>query len=226
MAEIYATLDDVKTALDKQTTADDAALLLILKAASRSIDNFCNRPDGFVADEDASARLYAGSGGPVLLIDECVAISTVAVKDSPTEDAYTDWNPGDWLAFTGDPRFPDFNPLVKGKPYTAIMATATGEESRFAAGRYAHLAGFRPSSMEYRGVPTVQVTARWGHSEAVPDEIREACIIQSARWFRRGLSQWADTVGNMSTGRLFYRKPLDPAVEMILVKGHLKRAAL
>ena len=80
MAEVYATLDDIKTAVNKISTSDDAALLLNLAAATKAIDNFCRRPDGFVADAAASARVYTAHGGPILDIDECVEITLVAVK--------------------------------------------------------------------------------------------------------------------------------------------------
>jgi hypothetical protein len=224
--DTYATLTEIKGALKKTTDTDDAALLLVLKAATRTIDRFCNRPDGFLADASASARLYAGNGGPILWVDECVEVDTVAVKDSPTETTYTAWNSDDWIAFAGDPKRPDFQPLQKGKPYTAIMASAVGDESLFTSGRYSQLSGFRPSFTEHRGVPTVQVTAKWGYSVLVPDVIREACIVQSARWFRRGLSQWSDTIGSPDFGQLMYRQPLDPALQLMLVKGGFKRAQI
>ena len=226
MAEVYATLDDIKTALDKQTTADDAALLLILKAATKAIDNFCNRPDGFVADAAASARLYPGTGGPVLYIDECAEVTLVAVKDSVTATTYTAWAPGDWLAFRGGPDRPDFQPTDRGLPYHAIMVTATGDESYFTSGRYTQMQGFRPTFVGSRGVPTVQVTARWGYADEVPAPIREACIVQAARWFRRGLGQWSDTIGSPDFGQFMYRRAIDPAVQMILVHGRYKRIGI
>jgi len=129
MAEVYATLDDAKSQLDKTTTTNDAALLLLLEAATKAIDNYCHRPDGFLADSSASARIYAGNGGPIQRIHECVEITLVEVKDSPTHDDYDSWDPGDWIAFSRDPRAPDFSPLSKGKPYTGVMVSATGGES-------------------------------------------------------------------------------------------------
>lgn len=224
--EVYATLDDVKLQLKKTTTTNDAALLLILEAATKAIDNYCRRPDGFLADAAATARVYAGDGGPVQQIDECVEVTLVAVKNSPTADDYTAWAAGDWLAFSGDPRSPQFQPLAKGKPYTALMVSGTGGESYFTPGAYRQLQGFRPSFEGRRGVPTVQVTAKWGYSVAVPQEIRQACIVQTARWFRRGLSQWADTVGNPAFGQLMYRRAVDPAVALILQHGGHKRAQI
>ena len=106
------------------------------------------------------------------------------------------------------------------------MVTATGNESYFTSGRYSQLQGFRPSFTGSRGVPTVQVTARWGYADAVPAAIRQACIVQAARWFRRGQGQWADTVGNPEMGQFLYRRAVDPAVQMILVHGGYKRPTI
>lgn len=89
----YGTLYQLKWAMQKETsdTDDDALLQRILDAASRKIDRFCNRPDGFVADSDAEPRTYRGSGRTYQLIDECVAIEQVAVKESPSDVVYAAW---------------------------------------------------------------------------------------------------------------------------------------
>ena len=222
----YASVVELRNQINKTGTGDDDELALLLDAASQAIDNHCNRPDGFIADVSASARVYTGSGGPFQFIDECVSISTVAVKDSPTDSTYTSWSSSDWTGFAGDPNNPEFQPTVKQKPYTAVMIAAGGSYSHFTSGKYTSRRGFRPSFYVARGVPTVQVTARWGYAAEVPDAIKQACLTQAARWYKRGQSAWADAVGNPELGQLMYTKKLDPAIQHILENGRYVRPVI
>lgn len=117
----YATLYQLKWAMQKETsdTDDDALLQRILDAASRKIDRFCNRPDGFVADSDAEPRTYRGSGKTYQLIEECVEIEQVAVKESPSDVIYVAW------------RTPDAGSLA-----AALTIAASGSFTADAAGLY------------------------------------------------------------------------------------------
>lgn len=203
-----------------------------LDAAERVINRTCNRPDGFVADSSASARYYSGSGGPIQWIDECAAISSVAVKDSPSddEDSYTAWTLGtvgtttdaDCFPASGSPEDPDFYRT----PYTLLIIGANGSYSHFTSGSFTSRGGFRPTTTVARGVATVEVTARWGFATTVPDDIKEACIMQSARWFQRLKSSMADTVVSAEFGQLMFRKVLDPDIELILVQGRYVKPAI
>jgi len=215
----YATLAELKAQIDKTTAGDDVPLQAILNAAAGSINNYCNRPDGFVADSSASARVYTGSGGPIQEIDECTSVTTVAVKTSATASSYTAWVGTDYIEFAGDYNRPEFQPTVKGKPYTALMIEPGGDYDHFTSGSYTGKAGFRPSYTVTRGVPTVQVTAKWGYATTVPLPIKEATLIQASRWYKRGQSAWADTVGSPDLGQLMYRKQLDPDVKHLLDDG-------
>lgn len=218
----YAIASDLRGQINKLSTADDVILNTILSAAERTINLFCNRPDGFVALAAATARLYAGSGSAYIAIDECVEITLVAVKDSVTDSTYTSWAAGDWIAFRGDPKDPNFN----GLPYNMLMVDPTGDQSIFTGGKYGNLRGFRPDSTSHRGVPTVQVTAKWGYSVAVPADIKEACIMQSARWYKRLEGAMSDALASSELGTLLYRQSLDPDIKMILVNGRYVKPAV
>src|SRR3990167_8370884 len=93
---IYATAAEMRDVIVLASTDKYAVLDALLSAASRAIDGICNRPDGFLAIATATARYFPGSGKPYQRIDECAAISSVAVKDSSTDDenAYTAWTLG------------------------------------------------------------------------------------------------------------------------------------
>lgn len=214
----YCTLAEAKAQIDKlkanhDTIIDDVAI----PGVSRMIDNFCNRPDGFVALAVATAREYSGDGSTVQWMDECVEVTTVEVKDSPSDTDYVTWAADKWLPATGDPKRPNFNKT----PYRFIIVTATNEYDVFTDGKYTTRRGFRPVSELQRSVPTVRITAQWGYAATVPDQIKLACIIETARVYKRGLSAFGDTLTNIQFGQLTYTKTLDPITQQILINGRL-----
>ena len=199
----YCTATELRAQIEKTGTtgsASDANLQIIVDAASNVIDTYCNKPDGFVANGNETARSYAGTGAPYLLIDECVEISLVAVKDGATDSTYTSWTTDDWIPFTGDPNLPDFNSL----PYTAIMVAADGSYANFTTGRFTTRGGFRPTSGIRRSVPTVQVTARWGYADIVPAVIKQACISLASRWYKNAQSSWTNITATNEMGQLMF----------------------
>lgn len=230
----YASVPELRAQISLTSTTDDVELALLLDAATKAIDNYCNRPDGFVSDPTASARYYSGDGGPYLRIDECTSIASVAVKDSPNDTSYVDWDTpssdlaedGDWIPFAGDPERPNFNALAEGKPYTYIMVDPNGNYSSFTSGKYAGRRGFRPSSTVTRGVPTVKVTAKWGYAAAVPAAIKTACIMQAAKWYKRLQGSMASSVASPDMGTIELFRELDPDVKHLLVQGRYVRPPL
>lgn len=221
----YASIAELKLQIDKTGstgTGDPANLQLLLDGATDAINALCNRPDGFVALSVGAARVYNGEGGPYQWIDECISISLVEVKDSPTDTTYATWAASDWIAFSGDPDAPDFNRL----PYTALMVTPNGSFSHFVSGRFTTRRGFMPDTTVTRGTPTVRVTAKWGYASVVPPRVKEACLVQAARWYKRGESSWADAMAPANFGTLMFTKVLDPDVESMLIRGRLIRPAI
>jgi hypothetical protein len=220
----YCTTAELKAQIQKTGADADTIIAALISAASGMIDSFCNRPDGFVAASSASARTYSGSGTGIQMIDECTEITKVEVKDSPSDTTYTEWASTDYLKGRGDPHHdPDF----AHTPYTWLMADPTGDYDSFTSGKFLGLRGFRPvESSGGRRVPTVRVTAKWGYAATVPPAIKEATIMQVARWYKRLQSAMADTVGNSEFGVLMYTKKLDPEIELILVGGRYVRVAV
>ncbi len=220
----YCTIAEVKAQINITQATSDTVLTALVTAVSRAIDNFCNRPRGFIADAAASARYYTGSGKAHQGIDECVEITQVAVKESPTDTTYTTWatpttnlaSDGDWIAYSGGKHSPNFNDM----PYTALMVDPCGDQAWFTSGRMGTSLGW-PDDNERgtRSVPTVKVTAKWGYSVAVPAPIKEATAMQTARWYKAMASGKSDVLASGELGQLMYLKKLDPDVEMILVMG-------
>lgn len=217
----YATIAELKLQINKTGatgTGDPANLQLLLDAATDAINGLCNRPDGFVAVSTATARVYSGSGNAVQWIDECVAVTLVEVKDSPTDTTYVSWASTNWLPFTGDPEAPDFNRT----PYQGLIVLPGQTYSSFTSGKFTQMRGFSPEPTALaRGTPTVRVTAKWGYAVTCPKRVQEACIVQAARWYKRGESAWADSMASSELGTLMVTKELDPDVRMMLEKSRL-----
>lgn len=214
----YATVSDLKDHIGKTLDTDDLVLQQLLDRASDLIDDLCHREiGGFQADAIASARTYSGSGAAVQWMNECVEVTLVEVKDSPTDDTYTAWAAADWVAATGDPKRPNFNRT----PYRFLLALPTGDYSRFTSGKYVHRPGFRPIEpprTEF-GVPTVRITARWGYADQVPGPIVQAVIAQASRWFKRGQGAYGDVLSTGELGQMFYQKKLDPDIANMIEGG-------
>jgi hypothetical protein len=219
----YCTAAEVKSAANKAGSEWDTLLTdTVIPAVSEAIDNFCNRPDGFVAGASASVRTYSGSGDTVQWIDECVSVTQVAVKDSPTDDDYDIWATTTWQAATGDPIAPDFNRT----PYRFLIVTATDDYEFFTSGQFTTRRGFRPRAARRRGTPTVQVTARWGYAETTPPSVNMAAIVQATRIVKRGEGAFADALATGEFGKLVFARDLDPIVRNMLIKGRLVMPAM
>jgi hypothetical protein len=227
----YASVREFKNQVGKVQDYTDVQLQAILDAASRLIDRICNRKDGFLANPTASARLFSGSGTFVQFIDQFAAVSLVEVKSSPSDSAYVTWSSGDYIPFAGDEVSPDFNPLPF-EPYIGLMVTATGTSRIFTSGLYANWRGFSTDLARLsnkstgRSLPTVRITANWGFGLTVPDVVKQACLTQASRWWKRGASGWSDSMANSDTGVMTYRKTMDPDVKLMLENGRLIRPAI
>lgn len=216
----YTKLSVLKEEANLVLDVDDAHLAGAITAASRFIDRYCGREEGFFkADTTASARYYSGSGKVYQYIDPCIEITEVAVKDSATDDSYTTWtDDDDYWAFSGNPEYPDFNSL----PYTGVMTNPTGNYLSFTSGRWIKRRGFSLITPYGRSTKTVKITAKWGYSEEVPADIEQACIMVVTRWFARMRGGMADTLASGELGRLVYTQALDPDVASLLDKGRYK----
>lgn len=221
----YAVVDELKSEIGKASVLDDEKLQRLLDSSSNMIDKFCNRPDGFLDDDLASARTYVGTGGTAQWIDECTAVTLVEVKDSPSDTTFVSWAADDFFLATGDPEFPNLNRL----PRTLVIVSAIGDFQIFTSGTYTGLRGFRRVPMA-RGVPTVQITANWGYSTSIPDVIKQATLAQSSRWYQRGKSGWARATAQPEFGQLRFtgnvQSVLDEDIRAMLVASRMVMPAV
>ena len=218
MAYEYATHGELKDRIKKLGTASDHVIDAFLDAAKAFINDYYNRPDGFIALTTATARLYAGSGTTYQRIDDCIAVTALGVKDSATDSTYTSWASSDYILFSGSAKNPNFNKL----PYTGLMIDPNGDYSHFTGSQFTNRRGFRPMSTVSRNVPTVQVTAKWGYSATVPPLIKEITIAMATVWFKQSEGAWADTLSSVELGQLLYQKENNYILGM-LKRGRFKR---
>lgn len=164
----YCTLAEVKSALRITDNADDTALTRTIKAASRRIDQKCNRR--FWIDDTVSARTYAIKTPMLVLVDDIATTTGLIVEVDTTGN-------GAWSTLTNgsDYQLEPLNALAQGFPVNTIRSLNTQS--------------FPTSTPTFWPTPYAQqalmrVTAKWGFP-TVPDQVVEACIMLSARQFRR-----------------------------------------
>lgn len=214
----YATASELSIQTGVDLTKYTAQVTPLLLAVSEAINNQCHRRDGFVADSVATARIFVGSGETYQNINECVNISSVAMKASISDTTYTALQSTEWIAYGGSSDRPDFNVLSydEPRPYTGIMLTPGASSAYF-------LCGITNTGRKRNvSFPTVQVTAKWGYAVTVPDAIKQATLIHAARFFKRGQMQWGDALANADFGEVRYVKKTDPAYDYLVQHGFIK----
>lgn len=159
LTNAYCTLADVKAALRIQDTVDDLLLENSINAASRMIDQYCNR--FFYSGSAGEVRYFKANDGFTCWIDDAQSISEV--KTSATDPVIYDttWTVDDYQLLPN-------NRLSNGAyyPITSIIAT---DNLLFPV---------------WADIALVKVTGQWGW-ESVPDSIKFATIIQASRLFKR-----------------------------------------
>jgi hypothetical protein len=153
----YATLAEVKASLRINDTVDDALIELAIEAASREIDQACER----IFYQASGSRYFVPRDSYVCEIDDLRTLTTL--KTSSGADGVYDIT---WQA--DDYQLEPLNGIVGGivSPATQIRAI---DDYLFTIDG---------------GEATVEVTGQWGWA-TVPTVIRQATVILSSRIFRR-----------------------------------------
>ena len=197
----YATADEVKAAMPGVISGAtyDTILGTLATRASELIDRLTGRDVGaYDAADVATARYFDGSGEDYQWIDECVEITTLEVKDSETDTTYDTWLTSDYITWP-----------YWDSPIRKLIVDPTGDEVYF------------PS-----GLRTVKVTAKWGYSADPPAVVKQAVVIQAARWFKRGQQAFQDVSAAAEVGQLTYAQKLDPDIETMIWAAGLRRLAI
>ena len=163
----YCTVNELKSALRISVgdTVDDALLDNCIGAASRLIDGYCNRQ--FWAYSSATVRVYQANTEYVCDIDDIYSTSGFILKTSTFADGNFDVT---WA--TTDYQLEPLNGVLDGLTWSYNKLRAIGDYL------------FPTVNANYGEQALVQVTALFGWT-SIPEPIKQACIIQSSRIFKR-----------------------------------------
>jgi hypothetical protein len=164
----YCTLAEVKSAARITDSTDDILLENCIEAASRRIDGYTGR---FFYQKSATISFYLTDTniiGPIsynvykLPISDLVSVSAFKTDDDGDGIFETTWTAN------VDYRLEPLNVVLQNRPYRSAIA----------------ISGKTYPVVIDPPMPGIQITGVFGWP-AVPDDIREACLIMSLRLFSR-----------------------------------------
>lgn len=209
----YVTTDEVRGTMPNDpafTSADyDKLLEGLITRACRALDRYTNRkPGAYQVDTDVT-QYFDGSGCAELWVSELAAAPTsvkvaeggVVDSSAGTGGTYTTWSATDYLLWP-------YNALDEGRPYMRLDIDL--------------FAGTKASWYSFR--KAVKIVGKFGYSTSAPDDVQQAVIIQTIRWFQRGKQAFRDTAAIQDLAQLTYTKALDPDVALLI--SHLRRQAI
>ncbi len=219
--EVYATADEIRTRMGMDSTDDNVILLAYATAVSRLIDGFMGRKEtGFKALAAATARVFAGTGERYLFINENIEVTAVKLKDALTDSTYDKTLVAtEYESFRGSFSNPNFNDL----PYSAIMLSANATVGSFLSGNAINYFEDTINNTKAPQLPTVQITAKWGYAENVPEVIKEATVMQSVRIYKRLQGGMADALLTGDLGQSRFISKLDKDVQVLLEFSGIKK---
>jgi hypothetical protein len=190
----YATLAEVKASLRITDNVDDSLLETAIESASRLIDGFTARS---FSNAGTAVRNFAATDAINLIIDDAITVTKVESTDE-IGDTYTEWAATDY-------QLEPVNSRADGlySPYTSIRAVNT----------------YAWPVVDYQAL--VKITGTWGWS-SVPTAVKQACVIQSSRLFKR-LDSPLGVAGFGDMGAIRVGRYLDPDVEQLLMPYRIMR---
>jgi hypothetical protein len=157
----YCTLNEVKAALRLSDSVDDTLIENSIEGASRRIDGYCGR---FFYKTAATAVSQFARDPYRLQVSDIASTTSLVVKLDNDGDGTFEQT----LTLGTDYIVEPTDYIVQQRPIRTLTMI----------GGYTFPIYYLPSE------PGVQVTALWGWN-AVPDDVREACVLLSIRQFAR-----------------------------------------
>lgn len=156
----YATLAEVKSALRITDNVDDALLEMAVESASRAIDGYSAR---YFYNAGTATKNFTANDSYLTAIEDLQSLTTLSTTDE-VGGTYTTWTANDY-------QLEPLNGQADGltMPYNAIRAVGDYAFPFYSSGRQDAL---------------VRVVGVWGWA-SVPTAIKQACIIQASRIFKR-----------------------------------------
>lgn len=195
----YCTLAEVKASLRISDSVDDTLLELAVESASRSIDEFAGRVFYSIG---TAVKYFAADTDEYVRIDDLLTITELKTDDNADNTYGQTWSSTDY----------QLEPLNNSYPVDGVISPITAIRARNT--KYFPI---------LNGQALVKVTGTWGYS-SVPTAIKQATVIQAARYFKRNDSP----LGVLSAPDLGYIRVgsrLDPDVEM-MISGYRRVAGV
>ena len=184
---LYASVAEVKAALQITDTVDDALITMAATSASALIEGYCGRR----FDTETATKLFIPDNNYLLQIDDLISATTI--KSSSQSDGVFDTT---WA--TTDYQLEPLNGVVEGLAFPFTRIRAIDE----------YLWPYGTSEAD------VQIVGSWGFS-AVPSQVQQAAVIQSMRIFKR-LDSPLGVAGFGDFGAMRVSKGLDPDVAQLV----------
>ncbi len=227
MPNDYATLSELKAALPNLSSAlsdgsQDALLTVLITRASRALDRWTQREPGTYSVTADDTRYYDGpdaaiagyppvQGGTVTLtqtayrslwIDEIADVPTsVYVTPDGNPANYALWNPSDYWVWP-------YAAKSFGLPYLRIDLNVL----------------YGQHQVWYSFPRAVKIVGPFGYSKTPPDDVKQAAIMQAARWFKRAQQGYQDKVEIAAANTLVYADRLDSDIEKMV--AYLRRQSV
>ena len=184
----YIELSLLKSSLQIEDTLLDDFLELAIESASRQIDAACER---VFYQSDAETRYFTPRDSFVTEIDDLRTLTTLKTSSDADENFDVTWETKDYQLepLNGQAGGIDF-PSTRIRAVDEYLFTVVGQEA------------------------TVQVTGDWGW-DAVPTQVKQACLILSARLFERRNSPLG-IAGFSDVGAVFVSK-FDSDIDKLLM---------
>lgn len=154
----YCTLAEIKAALRLTDSTDDTLLENSVEGASRRIDGYCGR---FFYQKQATVELFTRFPYYLPIPELASSNITLSTDDAGDRTFSTTWSASDYLLEPTDT-------ALTGLPYNKIVAIKDKTFPLF----------FDPDR------PAARLVGTFGWS-AVPDDVREACLLLAMRGFAR-----------------------------------------
>lgn len=189
----YCTLDELKARLwPTSATPDDVdntPLANIITAVSREIDNYCGRR--FYTTAADETRYYTAADGDYLFPEDDILSVTTLKSDGDGDGTYEET----WA--TTDYQLMPINSVLGGRPYTWIQRKPQGTRA-------------------FPGIANgVQIVGKFGYAATTPAAIKEACLLNCVRLFRRKDAPFG-VLGPNEMGQVQVIPGLDPDARRIL----------
>lgn len=195
----YATVPELRDSLGDATrrALDGGQLEQAIRAASRAVDDHCQRPGGkFWLDPTVTARTYRTDDPWCAWVDDIGSTTGLLVKTDGDGDGTYEVT---WA--TTDYQLEPLNASTNGTAFAWWRLHAVGTQTF-------------PYPTYPRARPTLQVTARHGWSQ-IPDPVRTATLLLAARYYRRKDAVFGSEFGGADFGPIRITRQ-DSDVTMLL----------